>query len=136
MYKKVQKTTTKGIFNNKNKILFVKDKKGKWELPGGRVEFGESPKTALKRECKEELSFKNVKVHNIVDAWSFCAVENSINYHFVLIIYECSATDKKIRLNHEQSNYEWIPLNKIKNLKMRKGYKDSINQYIKLKKTR
>lgn len=28
---------------------------GKWEFPGGRIEYGESPETAIARECKEEV---------------------------------------------------------------------------------
>ena len=28
---------------------------GKWEFPGGIVEFGEDPKDAVIRECKEEM---------------------------------------------------------------------------------
>jgi len=31
-----------------------------WEFPGGKVEFGESEETALKRECREELAVELV----------------------------------------------------------------------------
>lgn len=36
-----QQITIKGILRDDNRILFVKDKKNHWELPGGRVMSGE-----------------------------------------------------------------------------------------------
>lgn len=37
----VQRITTKAIIYRNGKILFVKDSKGKWELPGGKVNFSD-----------------------------------------------------------------------------------------------
>jgi len=48
------------IFNDDGKLFITKrgpgvqNDKGKWEIPGGAVEFGETCKQAVKREIKEE----------------------------------------------------------------------------------
>ncbi|MEA3378349.1 MAG: NUDIX hydrolase [Nanoarchaeota archaeon] len=133
MPNQIQRVTTKGIFYYNNKILFVKDHKGKWELPGGRIEFNETPESALKRECEEELGFKNIEVGDIANAWSFgVTTDDNVNYHFILLIYECFTNNTKIKLNNlndEQTEYDWVSLDDIENLNMREGYKNSIKKY-------
>ncbi|MFA5961896.1 MAG: NUDIX domain-containing protein [Parcubacteria group bacterium] len=50
------------IRNAKGKILLqrrvdplIPSADGKWEFPGGRIDYGESPEEAIKRECMEEI---------------------------------------------------------------------------------
>jgi len=132
MNNQIQRVTTKGIFCHDKKILFVKDYKGKWELPGGRIEFNEVPENALKRECEEELGLKNIEIGDIIDVWSFGVAVNNTDYHFIVLTYECFMNDLIIKLNHlnnEQTEYTWVSLGDVKSLNMREGYKNSIKKY-------
>lgn len=132
MNNQIQRVTTKGIFYRDKKILFVKDHKGKWELPGGRIEFGETPENALKRECEEELGLKNIEIGDIIDSWSFEVTANNADYHFIILVSECFMGDTIIKLNNlndEQIEYAWVSLDDVENLNMREGYKNSIKKY-------
>ena len=52
-----------GVIRNDRKILIAQRKPtgrhpGKWEFPGGKVEPGETPRAALRRELREELGIE------------------------------------------------------------------------------
>lgn len=52
------------IVNDKAEVLLMKrsqhakNEKGKWEAPGGAVEFGETLEEAIRREMREELGIE------------------------------------------------------------------------------
>lgn len=52
------------LLNDHNEVLLslrgplAKNERGKWEIPGGQIEFGETMEEGLKREVKEELGIE------------------------------------------------------------------------------
>ena len=61
----------KAVDEQGKEILFATqrgygDMKGGWEFPGGKIEPGETPQEALKREIQEELDTK-IKVGSLID---------------------------------------------------------------------
>ncbi|MFI5294476.1 MAG: 8-oxo-dGTP diphosphatase MutT [Thermodesulfovibrionales bacterium] len=52
-----------GVIERDGKVLIVRRMKGdklgnKWEFPGGKLESGETPEEALRRELREELDIE------------------------------------------------------------------------------
>lgn len=43
------------IRDDEQRILLVRHVEGRWQLPGGAVDPGETPAEAARRECREEL---------------------------------------------------------------------------------
>lgn len=55
-----------GLVTWEQKILLIQKARGvyrgQWDLPGGRLEFGEQPETALHREIDEETGLTDVQL--------------------------------------------------------------------------
>jgi 8-oxo-dGTP pyrophosphatase MutT (NUDIX family) len=47
--------------NSKMRILLIKDPYGKWTWPKGKIDKGETPLDAAKREVGEETGLKNIQ---------------------------------------------------------------------------
>ena len=97
--------TVKGIVVFKQKVLLMKrvrpssDGLGYWELPGGGLEYGETPNESLKRELKEETG---------------------------LTIDVASTDDDHVSISFEHTDYKWCPIDELKDYLCDEIYQDII----------
>jgi 8-oxo-dGTP diphosphatase len=68
-------TVTAAVIRREGRILICRrrtdqDHAGKWEFPGGKVEPGETPEDALRRELQEELGIQAV-IHREVKRYQY-----------------------------------------------------------------
>ena len=103
------------ILDNKTRILLLKRSqsnrtfKGKWQLPGGKIEFGETVEQAIIREIQEELSCKLLNV--VLTCVTTCQIEiNDVQAHLVDISFKANIAGN-IKLSEEHDAFEWVSLN-------------------------
>lgn len=109
------------VYNQQGEILFVKRNqnhksfRGFWQLPEGKMEFGEQTQETLLRELKEEVGLKLINSKVLITNSKVISAANK-HFHILRIILkvECKG---KITLGGEHSTYQWVSLKKAANLR-------------------
>lgn len=100
------------------KILLEKRKgepgRGKWAIPGGLVELGETVEHTLMREVKEETGLE-VEKPELIDVVSNVIVdENSkTKYHFVIVDYFVKLEGGTLKAADDAAELRWVTFDDV-----------------------
>ena len=128
---KVVAAIIKAVNENGETIIFATqrgygDFKGGWEFPGGKIESGETPQEALKREIIEELDTE-VSVGELMDTVEY----DYPQFHLSMDCFWCQIVRGNLVLKEheaarwltkdELNNVEWLPADITLIEKVREG---------------
>lgn len=108
-----QRIRVVGIVKTKDGILLLKRLRGRseelplWELPTGKIRFGEQPEEALARAMYEFLGVE-VKSVTLADAVSFASLSGASQMGNLYIVYNVELIDGKITLLDRYSAYKYV----------------------------
>lgn len=109
----------KAVNENNKPIIFATQRgygefRGGWEFPGGKIEAGETPKEALKREIMEELDTE-ISVGELIDTIEYDYPE----FHLSMDCFWCEMISGDLVLKeHEAARWldkemlysvDWLP---------------------------
>lgn len=103
-----------GVIRKGEKYLITKrpddgrDNGGRWEFPGGKLDFGESPRESLKRELFEEMGI-TVAVEDLIEISSKVYSET---LHVILVAFRCIHLKGEIQ-KKEIQDYAWVTIDEM-----------------------
>ena len=99
------------VIRKKNRIFATQrgygEYKDGWEFPGGKIEEGETPEQALKREIMEELDTE-ITVGELIDTIEY----DYPNFHLSMDCFWCELVSGDLTLNEHEAA-KWLDKNTL-----------------------
>lgn len=120
-----QRIRVAGIIQNEREVLIMKRAQGRidgapmWELPTGKIKFGEQPEEAMDRMLEEYLGVELTEKTELKDVITFLAPQGSSQLNNLYIMYDIIlAKGVKIVPKERYTAYKFIKLEEIPNCRL------------------
>jgi mutator protein MutT len=118
--------SVKLVVDYRGKIPLLKNERDEWELPGGKLEVGESPERGVCREVAEELGL-TVSDVDLVDTWVY---EITPMRHVFIVSYGAVYTGAEaLTYSAEHKELGVFTYDEVTDLHMPQAYKTTIARW-------
>jgi len=99
--------------------------RGKWSIPGGIVELGESIHQTVIREAKEEtcLDVTAPRLIDIVDNMEFDE-NGKVKYHYVIVDFLVRVVGGDIAAASDAEEIRWVKFDEVENYVLTSSFRD------------
>ncbi len=110
-----QTLTVRAVIKQDNKVLLLRRATGSpqyiglFELPGGKVDFGEDPRASLQREIAEETG-REIETLQLFDVHSELDVSDVKHQYIVLVFLVALRAETNIEISSDHDKYAWKKL--------------------------
>lgn len=119
--------SVKGVIYHNGKVILLKNERDEWELPGGKLELGETPEACVIREIEEELGLI-ATISPLLDSWVYHICEG---IDVLILTYGCSPTPfSEVTYSPEHKAVGLFCPEEVPTLRMPEGYKHSIQTWV------
>lgn len=114
-----QRVSVRAIVRNSDKTLIIRRANGrssilgKFELPGGKLEYGEQPEDAITRYVSAETGL-NIQTAQLYDVLTYIDHDDrDMQYVFILYLVSIEGSPSSIELSENYDHYLWKKVSEI-----------------------